>query len=63
MSTEKNDILTPEEFRDRMLEYSRMTNDVEVQHIMMDGLMCDLLKSLGYEGGVDVFRGTYKWYA
>lgn len=56
--------LTPDEFRDAMIDISNAAqNDIEVTHMMMDALMCDMLKSLGYEKGVDVFRGTYKWYA
>ena len=60
----ENNPITPDEFRDAMIDISNTTpGDVEVTHMMMDALMCDVLRSLGYEKGVDVFRGTYKWYA
>lgn len=59
-----NNPITPDEFRDAMIDISnRLGDDVEVVHASMDALMCDVLKSLGYEKGVDVFVGTYKWYA
>ena len=35
----------------------------ETAHIVMDNVMCDLLRELGYGEGVDVFEDTPKWYA
>lgn len=37
--------------------------DVEISHIQMDNLMCDLLESLGYGDGVNIFRDAAKWYS
>ena len=38
-------------------------NDKEDRHRVMDRLMCDLLRKLGYGDGIDVFEKTSKWYA
>lgn len=54
--------MTPEEFKNRMLEISD-NYDEEMAHIYADGLMCDLLRELGYGEGVDVFEDMPKWYA
>lgn len=57
-------IMTPEEFYEEMLrlkmEYS---DDEELVHINMDGVMLELLRSLGYGAGCDVFDSTSMWYA
>lgn len=37
--------------------------DVEGCHGAMDDLMCEVLRSLGYGDGVDVFEAAEKWYA
>ena len=37
--------------------------DEEDAHMEMDDLMLDLLRSLGYGDGVDIFENTNKWYA
>ena len=37
--------------------------DVEECHAAMDDLMCEVLRSLGYGDGVDVFEAAEKWYA
>lgn len=64
--------LTPEEFTKAMKDISdKLVNppkdrpyyDEEDAHMEMDGLMCDLLRSLGYGDGVDIFENTGKWYA
>lgn len=59
--------MTPEEFKNRMLEISDQLGknfcDEEITHSEADGLMCDLLRELGYGEGVDVFEDMPKWYA
>lgn len=55
-------IITPEKFRDKMFELSK-DDDVELRHGAMDGLMCDVLESLGYGEGVAIFNNTRMWYA
>lgn len=65
-------ILTPEEFTKAMKDISdKLANppkyrpyyDEEDAHMEMDDLMLDLLRSLGYGDGVDIFENTNKWYA
>ena len=65
-------LLTPEEFAKAMKDISdKLVNppedcpyyDEEDAHMEMDDLMCDLLRSLGYGDGVDIFENTDKWYA
>jgi len=50
------------EFLDRMSEIAK-NGDQEAAHADADDLMCELLESLGYGDGVDVFRAMDKWYA
>lgn len=59
---------TPEEFWEhmnkiRMKWINVNRNDPEEVHIEMDTYILDVLESLGYKDGVDVFRTTPKWYA
>jgi hypothetical protein len=54
--------ITPEEFRNRMETISE-NYDVECGHSDMDDLMCEVLRSLGYGEGVDIFEKAEKWYA
>lgn len=52
--------MTPEEFKQAMtdaIEYG-----IEEDHITMDDIMCNLLRSLGYGEGIDIFENTDKWY-
>ena len=60
----KPKLITPEEFKNRMGELCVVfKNDEEVCHEKMDDLMCELLRSLGYSEGVDIFEKAKKWYA
>ena len=43
--------------------WGRQFYDAQVGHIEADDLMCELLKTLGYRDGVEVFEGMKKWYA
>lgn len=56
--------MTPHEFWESMYEI-KINPDLyeETRHIMMDDIMCSLLRELGYGEGVDVFEDTGKWYA
>jgi len=57
-------ILTPEGFAVKMANIIGDTDgDTETRHWRLDDAMCDLLESLGYGEGVEIFRRTYKWYA
>jgi hypothetical protein len=53
--------MTPEEFKERM-EKCR-SEDIEAGHGYADDLMCELLRSLGYGEGIEVFENMEKWYA
>lgn len=59
--------MTPNEFAAKMQEayetHYVKENDEEVVHIVMDGIMCDLLRQLGYGEGIDIFNNTPMWYA
>ena len=56
--------MTPEEFAERMREIvERYGCDAESSHGAMDGIMCELLKSLGYEEGVNIFGNSKRFYA
>lgn len=60
----KNPSMTPEEFLIELQKaWLRYGNDLEGAHIEMDGLMCNLLDSLGYTEGVEFFNNCNKWYA
>lgn len=67
ISTTHNKPLTPEEFTKQMQEafdvYYLQQDDEEEVHIVMDGIMCNLLRQLGYGDGVDIFNKTPMWYA
>lgn len=59
--------ITPEKFADQMREAYQLyyvgNDDAEDVHIAMDGIICNLLRQLGYGEGVDIFNSTPKWYA
>lgn len=62
--------ITPEEFakkmkeiKDAYIDEDEDWNDVEDVHFDMDVLMMEVLRSLGYGEGVDIFDETDKWYA
>ena len=46
----------------RVIRYNHQ-DDEEICHALMDDLMCETLRSLGYEKGIDIFEETPKWYA
>lgn len=56
--------ITPDQFRDKMYEIVEEERGYpETMHIAMDELMCETLKSLGYESGVKIFEKQTKWYS
>ncbi len=56
--------MTPEEFTEKMKALAAKYDDQEEEfHIAADRLMGDLLTSLGYGEGVEVFEKTPKWYS
>jgi len=42
---------------------SRMQGDQEADHVEADGILCELLHSLGYKDVVEQFDKIKKWYA
>ena len=52
---------SPEEFAEDMKKCT--DSDPEYSHIRADELMCELLTSLGYKEGVDIFDKMSKWYS
>ena len=38
-------------------------HEEEMSHIKLDYLLCDVLKSLGYEALVKVYEDAPKWYS
>jgi len=54
--------MSPKEFCDEM---KRLAKDdyTETWHINADDLMCSLLRTLGYEDGVEIFESKPKWYS
>lgn len=61
MSKEERRIISPEEFAAAMAEASH--EGPEDGHIEADALMCETLRRLGYEEGVQIFENFKKWYA
>lgn len=57
-------MMTPAEFRDRMRDiFPLIGYDKEAAHGEADSLMCDLLRQLDYDDGIDIFEHADKWYA
>ena len=56
--------MNPTEFERLMnLNFEDKNSDLEEKHISADILMCDVLRQLGYEKGVEIFEKAEKWYA
>ena len=66
--------MTPEEFKSKLIKlkkeslYPSITNgriyfDAEGFHVEADDLMCEILESLGYKEGIEIFKNTEKWYS
>lgn len=59
----ENNIMTPEEFKNRMIELQEMHHQSpSIFHEEADNLMSTLLESLGYGEGVEIFDNATKWY-
>jgi hypothetical protein len=60
----KSDLMDPEAFKNEMNELATSSSwDKEDCHRRMDALMCEVLRSIGYDDGIDIFEATSKWYA
>lgn len=66
---ENKKIISPDEFKKKMkeiqikLDAGFLVLDKEEAHIQMDDLMCEVLSSLGYKEGIEIFQNTEKYYA
>ena len=60
-------MITSDEFYERMNVIASGNDDyyhaTEYGHIGMDNLMCEVLRQLGYEKGVEIFEKADKWYS
>ena len=56
--------MTPDEFKETMQKIADIEplGDVHA-HITADNLMCQLLRTLGYSEGVEIFENMEKWYS
>ena len=50
-------------FANKMRRIERDNNYPELAHYLADKLMCELLRELGYDEGVDIFERIQKWYS
>jgi hypothetical protein len=48
--------ISPEEFAQGMRSIDQTIRDQEQSHIESDAFMCELLISMGYKKGVEIFR-------
>ena len=56
--------MAPKEFEKAMKSLSEdKDKDAEETHWDADELMCEVLVSLGYSAGVEIFRDMDRWYA
>ena len=59
--------MTPAEFAKRMQavldDYNNNHGDREQWHREADDLICEVLKSIGYEEGVKIYDSEYKWHS
>jgi hypothetical protein len=61
----KTDIMTPKEFEIKMKELQYNDGDELVMyntHHQADELLCEILKSLGYEDGIKIYEESGMWY-
>ena len=64
LTAQKLGAMTPDEFAEKMKKIIEDTGGYEEAfHGEADDLMCELLVSLGYAEGVEIFKKQPKWYA
>ena len=55
---------TPEEFKNEMKKIlEQHHNDKETFHVAADEYICDVMKALGFEEGIQIFENADKWYS
>lgn len=47
----------------KKLKIEQINEDIECAHIKADGILCELLKALGYTDVVKEYKKVSKWYA
>lgn len=52
-----------DEFNEKMKHISENQWRTEDAHIEMDNVMCNTLRKLGFEKGIDIFEHTERWYS
>ena len=52
-----------DEFNKKMKYISENQWRTEDAHIEMDDVMCNTLRKLGFEKGIDIFEHTERWYS
>lgn len=52
-----------DEFNEKMKHISENQWRTGDAHIEMDGVMCNTLRKLGFEKGIDIFEHTERWYS
>lgn len=60
MTTKKT--MSPEEFLVKMKNIDTIA-DIEQRHKEADNLLCELLKQLGYNEGIEIFHSMKLWYS
>ena len=55
--------ITPEQALSKLKELLERGNDTEYDHQEADGILCELLMSLGHVEVVEVYRQIPKWFA
>ena len=55
-------MIYPAEFERMMREIDETSCNEEEAHIHADDLLCETLRQLGYEKGVEIFKKMGKWY-
>ena len=51
-----------EKYKQRMVE-AIDNDDVEIGHMVCDGVLCDLLHDLGFDDVLEIYDEQIKWYA
>ncbi len=55
---------TPEEFKNEMKKIlEQYYDDEELFHVVADEYICDVMKALGFEEGIQIFENAHKWYS
>ena len=56
-------MIYPAEFERKMRCIDESASNEEEAHLLADELLCETLRQLGYEKGIDVFERMAKWYS